>query len=385
MTRHATAKPMSVAVLALLAAIAAAAENDPAVRFRATGKADPIRIGNVNCKPAAAEGAGAVGFDLAWDHSWRVQWEEPAERTGGEATLKLENWDAAWVFVKFRRKDADPTAGWSHATLSTRAADHSVPAGAVLEVGLNDGAERGLGAFVYRAAPGHGPNDWKGVCLRWLHAADGVDNPANVDVRVLALNMVYVPQCAFWAGDDGTRLARGRFSAGYSEKPFRVESEQALTLGGVAPETLNNRETVEMEVVDDFRSEFPKELPAGFPKGYAAFYCMRCEITQRQYVDFLNTLPYALQAAHTAAKPEAAAGASALGEYRNGIRIVTPGVPGSIEPVVIDRGSFVAMGKRSKPGTPATLRRRCERWRRLTGTSSAHSSNGWSRSPPIEC
>jgi formylglycine-generating enzyme required for sulfatase activity len=81
---------------------------------------------------------------------------------------------------------------------------------------------------------------------------------------------------------------------------------------------------------------------------------MRCEITQQQYVDFLNTLPYALQAAHTAVKPEAAAGASAMGEYRNGIRIVTPGVPGSIEPVVIDRGSFVAMGTRSKPGTPAT-------------------------------
>ena len=31
-------------------------------------------------------------------------------------------------------------------------------------------------------------------------------------------------------------------------------------------------------------------LAAGFPKGYRAFYCMKYELSQKQYVDFLNTL-----------------------------------------------------------------------------------------------
>ncbi len=32
-------------------------------------------------------------------------------------------------------------------------------------------------------------------------------------------------------------------------------------------------------------------LPADFPKGYAGFYCMKYEVSQKQYVDFFNTLP----------------------------------------------------------------------------------------------
>ena len=31
-------------------------------------------------------------------------------------------------------------------------------------------------------------------------------------------------------------------------------------------------------------------IPSSFPKGYAGIYCMKYEITQKQYVDFFNTL-----------------------------------------------------------------------------------------------
>jgi formylglycine-generating enzyme required for sulfatase activity len=86
---------------------------------------------------------------------------------------------------------------------------------------------------------------------------------------------------------------------------------------------------------------------------------MKYEITQKQYVDFLNTLPYGGQAARTAEKPSAAAGALALanaskdGPQRNGIRIAFPGVPDSMTPVVYQRGSFVASGAQRKAGEPA--------------------------------
>lgn len=41
---------------------------------------------------------------------------------------------------------------------------------------------------------------------------------------------------------------------------------------------------------EDFADATSKTLPAAFPKGFNAFYCMKYEITQGQYADFLNKL-----------------------------------------------------------------------------------------------
>src|SRR5690606_29684717 len=75
---------------------------------------------------------------------------------------------------------------------------------------------------------------------------------------------------------------------------------------------------------------------ASWPNGFNAFYCMKHEITQQAYVDFLNTLTYAQQAACTYNPPNSAAGTKALidafftNQARNGIDIMTPGTsPGS--------------------------------------------------------
>jgi len=42
--------------------------------------------------------------------------------------------------------------------------------------------------------------------------------------------------------------------------------------------------------LDDFNDATSKTLPSEFPKGYNAFYCMKHEVSQQQYVEFLNTL-----------------------------------------------------------------------------------------------
>ena len=287
-------------------------------------------------------GQSSVTFDLAWDHSWRAAWDVSAEQHGGTGTLNLESWDAAWVFVKFRKPGAE---GYSHATLSTSAADHSVPAGAKVDMGLTDDGKRGLGGFVYRAAAGSGANDFKGVTLRWLHGADGVEDPGAFELKVLAIQMVYVPQCAFWAGDGSTSDVAGQFSAGDTTDPFRVESENAITLGGTSKGNLGNRDGIGMMAVgEDFTSRVTRTLPAEFPKGYAAFYCMRYELTQGEYVAFLNALSFEQQARLTGdtftklGKPDAAAGSpiaagssEAGGTFldRNVIKIAVPGIPGA--------------------------------------------------------
>ena len=325
---------------------------DPDARFRGTGKADPIRIGDVSVRPSGTVGGTSVSFNLAWDHSWRGAWKVAPEEHGGTGTLKLESWDAAWVFVKFRTSGAQ---AYSHATLSTNVPDHSVPAGAKLAVGASDDGKRGVGAFVYRSAPGPGPNNWKGVALRWLHKANGVDNPDAVALKVFAIQMVYVPQCAFWVGDGTTEstpgqfpvgdttnlkgqhhgyvhLITGHFSAGDTAEPFRIESERALTLGGQSKENLGNREGLGMLRPDDFTSFVTRTLPARFPKGYAAFYCMKREITRGEYAAMLNTLSFAEQGRLSAKGNPKCKGPDSPAatlvyttESPQGIKIATPG------------------------------------------------------------
>jgi len=332
-------------------------------RFKGTGKADPIRIENVKRADGPTAGESSIAFDLAWDHSWRAAWDVPPEQHGGKTPLTLENWDAAWVFVKFH-KPGD--LSWRHATLDTDASHHTVPSNVAVDLGLTDDGKRGVGAFVYRSTPGRGPNAWKGIRLRWRHDADGLTDLAGVEVKVLAIPMVYVPQCAFWVGDGSTNRVSGQFSAGADSKPIRIESEKALRLGGKQESGLGNRDAgMNATELDDFNSRFTKSLPEKFPKGYAAFYCMRTEITQQQYVDFLNTLSYAQQLERTERQakrqgPEAPAGTLVMNSpdkpgnaHRNGIKIAVSGVPDISEPVVIKRETLTASSNLLKPGKPA--------------------------------
>ena len=352
-------------------------------RFKGSGKVDLARISNVAVKPSGEAGAGMITFDLAWDWSWRAAWEVDAARTGGKDKLKLENWDAAWVFVKYRL----PGGSWHHAMLAADAAKHAVPAGAALEVGKSNDGKKGVGVFIHRAAAGQGPNDWKGVSLRWqlpvgadaeagatsafaMHvttdkskSAEGAAfDPAKAEVKVLALEMVYVPQSAFWLGDGTTNVVAGHFTAGLDNVPFRVESEQAIKLGGDTADYLNNHEAVGMtpNSMDDFNSDQPAMLPAAFPKGYAAFYCMKYEVTMAMYVEYLNMQPYARQAASVTVKPSMPAGTLAMdGSHqspRPGVLIQAPGTPDSMVPMQVPRETFVMIGSVPKAGTAAVFK-----------------------------
>ncbi len=326
---------MVVAAALLPAAAPHAVADDHAVaRFQGTGKADPIRITNVTHAAAGSAGAIDVRFDIAWDHSWRATWTEPA--TAADGPLDVESWDAAWVFVKWCEPGAD---GHSHAMLSARGSDHAAPSGATVEVGLTDDGRRGVGVLLFRPTSGHGPNVWKGVTLRWLHDAP---LPAHAEVRVFAVQMVRVPTGAFWAGDGSTVHVAGQCSAGGGDQPLRIADEGAIPLGGEAPTRLNTRDGIGMEkdCADDFNIDRTRRLPDTFPKGHAAFYCMRHEVTQQQYVDFLNTGGFDRQCAatgrgRTPGKADAPAGTLALtppydqSPSTTSIRIATSGSAGA--------------------------------------------------------
>jgi hypothetical protein len=215
-----------------------------------------------------------VQFDISWENSWRKSTAE-------------SNWDAAWVFVKYR------VAGgaWQHAWLNEDG--HTAPAGSTLTPGLltpdaafNATTNPGLGAFIYRDANGTGTFSKTGVQLRWNYGANGVADGDLVEFKLFAIEMVYVPQGEFKVGSGGTEsgsFTNGSWTGG-ATIPLSISSEITLTIGpsagnlwgtsGSGSNTIGGTGT----------------LGVAFPKGYGAFYCMKYEISQQQYVDFLNTI-----------------------------------------------------------------------------------------------
>jgi len=208
-----------------------------------------------------------VQFNLGWDNSWRDN----------------VNWDAAWIFVKYK---ATYDTTWKHASINTTQGNHSVPAGFAVFP-----APEGTGCFIYRNSSGNGTVNLSNIQLRWDYGSNGVNDADMVEVKIFAVEMVYVPDGAFYAGDGNTAEVHQQFSMGNTINPFLITGEGALTLGGTALTNLGNRNAVGFGgSADDFNFVTTQSLPAAFPKGYADFYCMKYAITQGQYTDFLNTL-----------------------------------------------------------------------------------------------
>ena len=305
--------------------------NDPEARFRGAPTYD-FGVTNVKWEAATPE-YSYVTFDLYWSYSWRAKWTEPAATSCTGKDLEVENWDAAWVFVKFLpEKDSQESIErnhWLHASLDTDSAHHVMPAGATNSVKLSDdpaeggtGGSCGMGAFIYRDAIGHGVNDWKGVKLRWIHARDGVD-PGRAAVRAHAVAMVYVPEGPFMIGgvgkssvmpfadgpdfpvvqhgdDAGNRgsLTDGAWRGG-DIVPFLLDADWNAPAAdnprarriGLKTGRLWATLTYYERAGDSFPLRFTGPLHDRFPTGYDSFYAMKYPMTQGQYVDFLNSLP----------------------------------------------------------------------------------------------
>lgn len=251
-------RPFRLSLFALLAAMPAmlAANNISVSNVSLTGK-------------NTTTDTYQVQFDIGWDNSWRT--------SSGEA-----NYDAAWIFIKFR---LDPLLPWNHATLS--ATGHVQPVGATITVPTDL-----KGAFLFRSADGSGNVGFNNAQLQWNYGASGVPDNAVIEVRVMAIEMVQVPQGPFFIGDGTTTDVFRQYEAAQTGAAFQVTSEAAITLGGAGASSLNARNAVPAggSANDDFNYTTTQTLPTAYPKGFAAFYAMKYELTEGQYVDFLNML-----------------------------------------------------------------------------------------------
>ena len=253
--------------------------------------ANNIAVTNVSLTNPGT-GYTMVQFDISWENSFRV-------------SHGPKNWDAAWVFVKYRIKanyGGDGT--WKHAWLNNTG--NVAPTGSTLDIGLLDPSSAfnistnpGLGAFLHRDADGIGTFTKTGVQLKWNYAqnfktgATPIGSSDVMDVQVYAIEMVYVPQGAYYLGTGGTEYG-AFFTYPTVTNPYQIISEASITVGtGAGNLYYDNSLTGQI-------GDRNGPIPATFPKGYTAFYCMKYEVSQQGYVDFLNSLTRAQQATRTA-------------------------------------------------------------------------------------
>lgn len=232
----------------------------------------PLSANNVVVSNVSLQGQNAtdnysmIQFNVSWDNSWRVS-AAPA------------NWDAVWIFAKFR-----PRIGgeWKHCSFnwvngSGTGDGHTVPSGAVIS-SAQDATGISRGVFMYASATTGGNVSYTDARLRWNYGADGIGDADSVEISVFAIEMVYVPEGSFWMGGT-TEL----YKSPTTSDPYQITSEDTircgLNTGNLRWIATSGQPTV--------------TIPAAFPKGFRAFYCMKYELTQDMWVAFLNHIPAA--------------------------------------------------------------------------------------------
>lgn len=203
---------------------------------------DDVRVIGVN------NNAFTLSLSLSWDNAWQDDY----------------NFDAVWLFVKYRTQD-DPA--WKPLFFS-QTGHQFTPQGECLP---GETGTEVVGLFVWPANPVNG----KAVlqCQLSCKIPDGVTAQQVEDnalyFAVQGIEMVYIPAGAYYLGDGASD---GSFGAVGSKEPYLVVSEEAVSLTDLNDSGL--------------------DLSAAYPKGYNGFFCMKTEITQGQYVDFLNLLSF---------------------------------------------------------------------------------------------
>lgn len=213
--------------------------------------ANNIQVGTVTVN------GNNISFNLSWENSWNS--------SNNTDPAYPANRDAAWVFVKVQSNTDNL---WRHQLLSALSASHAVT-GDILQV---DAVSDGIGVFVRRTAPGAGAVSGT-VTLQMQSLPAG-----QLNFRVFAIEMVYIPQGAYHLGDGG---GVPKFT------PLTISSEsQSLPAGSIYTNS--------------------PSLPNTFPKGFAGVYAMKYELSCEQWVDFLNSLTYHQQENLTEIAPNSA-------------------------------------------------------------------------------
>jgi hypothetical protein len=246
-----------------------------------------------------------IKFDLSWDNSWRVN-------------VGPNNYDGVWVFFKYK----NASGNWIHMTMTGN--NNVIPVG-VDVYQTNDFLK--AGAMVYRESTNMGTGS---MSLSNIKLGVTSTLPYDIDVKGFATEMVFVPAPTtrpFFGDGNGASESLNAFHY----------TDNTATTGSVVPMKVdaNGYDDNDMEVGglyiysnDTIQTASPLGTLDPFPT-MKALWCMKYEISQAAYRDFLNTLSYDQQDNRTVNPPNGATGTGALGTAgasRQYIELITPGI-----------------------------------------------------------
>jgi len=276
----------------------------------ALGAAGAARANNLQITNVTVTGrdntTAFVQFDISWENSWRY-----AGGSGGSDPLYFH--DAAWVFFKVL---PDGRSAWEHVTLEdTDITPDGYETGTGTPIELIVPDDR-VGMFVRRSGVGAGTTSVQNVKAVWNIASNSLVKTDKVMLQAFGLEMVYVAEGAFWAGNTNGIINSSFHAQGNDNSPIYISSTNAFTIYWGAGDGNN------------------ASVPNTFPNGYAAFYCMKYSITQGQYADFLNALTRDQQETRCMATvlnyfmSSTSGGGSSTSQHRNTVRLTEdPGAP----------------------------------------------------------
>ena len=230
-----------------------------------------------------------IQFNLSWDNSWR----------------DITNYDAVWIFIKY---SADSGSTWHHATLKTsgtNSAGFVRGTGTAIDIVVPNDR---VGCFIQRSGNGTGTVSTDGIRLVWDYAANGLSDAdarkTSTRVKVFAIEMVYIPEGNFYAGDGSQSLPANPSLAAFRQAggancydPWSITSENAISVTDAEGCNASNHYYTSTGASGEDASGSAFDINASYPKGHAAFYLMKYEISEGQWAGFFNTLTPAQQAA----------------------------------------------------------------------------------------
>jgi len=206
-----------------------------------------------------------VQFDLTWNNSWRDGL----------------NYDAAWIFIKFRVNNGQ----WRHAYLNPAGFSTGTGTGTELRISTDN-----VGAMANRSVTGDGTYAVTGMQLQWNYGTSNVSNTDLPQVRVLAIEMVQIPEGPFAIGD-GNGSSESTSALGVADNRYYVVGTE-LSPSLRADATFSNGNNIIRIDGDGGVDNNGDGIidNANYPVGYKAFFMMKYNITQEQYADFLSML-----------------------------------------------------------------------------------------------
>jgi diadenosine tetraphosphate (Ap4A) HIT family hydrolase/formylglycine-generating enzyme required for sulfatase activity len=220
---------------------------------------------------------------VSWKNAWR----------------NAKNHDAVWVFFKLNAASADRAKLHGYVKKGSAALIYNY------QLGSTDPTfwipDDGAGLMIFPSTAYRGDISWRIKVQLDVPKIKNLKTDDLVFAFAQGIEMVYVPQGAFYLGESDTLLQRNNaaFYEAFSRDYYQIQSENALKIGSEKGNLHydNHGESA-------YRGDMKGELPATFPKGFQAFYCMKYELSDGLYCQFLNFIGeyWSSQRAHFGSK-----------------------------------------------------------------------------------